>query len=447
MKVRLPSIEKCFSVLALLFYSELFSFQSLFTTSEGTEGIPLYISNPLQPLLQTMQHGIFLVALCLLAVRWERSLQVASKNIFFWCLLALIATSFLWSDFPDNTQRRSLAIIETTTFGLYFAARFNLREQLKLLAFAGGVFVLTSLCFSLAIPAQAIENGIHAGAWRGPLIQKNIFARVLVLFFTASYLDSPSSRLGRGFRIVTMFLTVVLVFLSTSKSALAILILLFIFVNSHRFLYSLFLRQSILLVPSLCLLVLTAAGALSLIAVNAGALVNSAGRSLTLSGRTVIWSAILTKISERPWLGYGYEGFWKGIYGESAYIGKVFGTTYIPPHSHNGFLELVLAFGFVGLSFFLLSFLVNAIYALRLPVLVRSYESYWPPIYLTFLIMYNQTESTLIAHNSIFWMLYVVLTFSRSTALNSSPEDNAVPPFQLSPQLSDGTERTAKKPL
>ncbi|NJM97829.1 MAG: O-antigen ligase family protein, partial [Phormidesmis sp. RL_2_1] len=118
------------------------------------------------------------------------------KNIFFWSLLAVVFTSFLWSDFPDITQRRSLAILETTIFALYFASRFNLKEQLKILAFTGSLFAIISLLFSLAIPAQAIESGIHAGAWRGPLIQKNLFARVLVLFCIASYLDRSPSKLS-----------------------------------------------------------------------------------------------------------------------------------------------------------------------------------------------------------------------------------------------------------
>ena len=414
--IRLPSIEKCFAVLALLFYSELFSFQSLFVASEGTGGAVTYLYSPLQPILQTMQHGVFFITLCLLAARWQQSVTTASRNGFFWCLLALIFASFLWSDFPDLTQRRSLAIIETTVFGLYFAARFSLREQLHLLAVTGSVFVLTSLSFSLALPARAIESGIHAGAWRGPLIQKNIFARVLVLFFTASYLDRPVGRLGKGLRIVTIGLSGLFVFLSRSKTALAILFLIFLFATLHRAIYRLFLRQSRLLVPSLCILVLFVVSAFILIESNASVLASSVGKNLTFSGRTVIWSALFTKISERPWLGYGYEGFWKGIYGESAYIGKVFNTPYIPPHSHNGFLELILAFGFVGLVFFLLNFGANIVYALRLPVLVRSYESYWPLGYLAFLVLYNQTESTLVAHNSIFWTLYVALTFSKGTA-------------------------------
>ncbi|NJN74675.1 MAG: O-antigen ligase family protein, partial [Limnothrix sp. RL_2_0] len=281
-----------------------------------------------------------------------------------------------------------------------------------------------SLLFSLAIPAQAIESGIHAGAWRGPLIQKNLFARVLVLFCIASYLDRSPSKLWNGLRLLTVLLCILLIVLSNSKSGLAILILLLGFIILQRFIYRLFLKNPITLVPALCATLLATISALGMIVFNADTLVGIFGKSLTLSGRTTIWSALITKISERPLLGYGYEGFWKGIYGESSYVGKVFGTTYIPPHSHNGILELTLAFGFIGLGFFLVSFFANMKFSLSLPVFLKSYESYWPLVYLCFLVLYNQTESTLVSHNSIFWALYVSLTFSKANALIKTSIDN-----------------------
>lgn len=434
MIIRLPPIEKWFAVIALLFYSELLSFQSLFNSSEGAGLSTDAVSSPLSPLLQLAQHGIFMLAGGLIILRWKSSLYTASKTLSFWCLLAIVLSSFLWSDFPDLTQRRSLAILETTTFGFYFAARFSLKEQLQILSFTGTVFTAISLLFSVAIPSQAIESGIHAGAWRGPLLQKNLFARVLVLFFIASYLNRPTGKLWNAIRLLTVLVSFLLVILSGSKSALAVLIIIVGFIALQRFLYRIFLKNPLSLVPAICTVLLLTISTLMLVVTNASVLAGSAGRDLTLSGRTTIWHALLTKIGERPFLGYGYEGFWKGIYGESAYVGKVYGTTYIPPHSHNGFLELLIAFGLIGFTLFVLSLWSNAKYALALPVRMRSYEAYWPLVYLWFIILYNQTESTLIAHNSIFWALYVALTFSKATALREIESEKVtekIPEFSI----------------
>lgn len=417
-------LEKVFATIALLFYSELLAFQSLFSLSEG-EGasfFPTSAYNPLTPLLRLTQHGIFIVTLGLLVLRWRRTLQVSAKGIFFWGLLLLMLASPLWSDTPGATQRSAISLLETTLFGLYFAARFSMQEQLKLLTVCGSIFAVVSLLFSLAVPGAAIEAGVHAGAWRGPLIQKNLFARALVLFAIAAYINQPTRWLGKAIGSLTLLLCIFLIVLSASKTAIVILILMLALIELQRFLYKLFVGMPMLFVPVVCAVLLSGMAAIVLAVTQAQAIVDLTGRDLTLSGRTEIWSALIVKINERPLLGYGYQGFWRGIYGESAYIGKVFGNTYLPPHSHNGFFELTLAFGLLGLGLFALTFLVNARFALLLPAITSPAVALWPLAYLTFIVLYNQTESTLVAHNSIFWALYVALTFSKASAVELEDE-------------------------
>ncbi len=424
-------VEKAFALLALLFYSELLAFQSVFSLSEG-EGATLFAeaaNSPLTPLLRLTQHGVFIVTIVLLALRWRQTLRTSARGSFIWGLLLLTLLSFLWSDTPAATERGSISLLETTLFGLYFAARFTLKEQLQILSICGSIFVVVSLLFSAAMPGAAIEAGVHPGAWRGPLIQKNLFARALVLFGTVTYIHQPEGCVGKTIRGLTLLLCVLLIVLSTSKTALVILILMLGLVESQKFLYRLFLTLPMLFVPIVCVALLAVMVAVVATVNNAEAIVDLTGRDLTLSGRTEIWGALITKIEERPLLGYGYLGFWRGIYGESAYIGKVFGSTYLPPHSHNGFFELTLAFGLLGLGVFALSFLINARFALLLPVIMPSTVALWPLTYLFFLALYNQTESTLVAHNSIFWTLYVALTFSKAIALepvDETPIDKTV---------------------
>jgi hypothetical protein len=53
---------------------------------------------------------------------------------------------------------------------------------------------------------------------------------------------------------------------------------------------------------------------------------------------------------------------------------------------------------------------------LRRAIILANYTSQkigvWPLTYLSFLLFYNQTENTLVEHNSIFWILYVSLALS-----------------------------------
>jgi len=79
-----------------------------------------------------------------------------------------------------------------------------------------------------------------------------------------------------------------------------------------------------------------------------GSFAGSVGRDSTLTGRTDIWNAILPFVKHRLLLGLGFGGFWTSQTTEAIQVNQ----------SHNGYLELILALGFVGLvlfSIFLLS--------------------------------------------------------------------------------------------
>ncbi|EAW38326.1 O-antigen ligase [Lyngbya sp. PCC 8106] len=411
---KLPkSFEHLFTICALLFFTRSLDAESLFSASEGEEGVILTY-NPFSPLLSLMQHGIFLITLFLLFERWKMTIRTVLRGRFVWGLVILILLSFLWSDFPDLTQRRSIAFLETTVFSIYLASRYPLPDQLQLITRALGIALLLNLLFTLAVPGSGIEYGIHAGAWRGLLIQKNLLARLMILGFIVFLVTTPKNKRQFYLKKIFLFLFVALVLLSTSKTALMLLILLFMLYSLYKALRWYSLRA----IPFFLSGILTIGCVITFVVSNAERLVSAAGRDLTLSGRTVIWSALFDKIQERPWLGFGYMGFWHGVYGESAYVGKVYGTTYIPPHSHNGFIELVLGFGFVGALLFGLSFLSVVRKSFILIRITETSEGLWPLLYLSFLILYNQTEMTLIEHNSIFWVLYVALALSRFSYFN-----------------------------
>jgi O-antigen ligase len=75
-------------------------------------------------------------------------------------------------------------------------------------------------------------------------------------------------------------------------------------------------------------------------------------RSETLTGRKDIWGTLVPLAMERPFFGYGFGGFWTTALREVT-----------SSHAHNGYLDVVLNLGFVGLvifAMFLLSCCRNA---------------------------------------------------------------------------------------
>jgi exopolysaccharide production protein ExoQ len=69
----------------------------------------------------------------------------------------------------------------------------------------------------------------------------------------------------------------------------------------------------------------------------------------TLTGRLPLWSMALQFVAERPILGYGFYSFWTPAHIQ--YFSQR--LDWDVPESHNGYIELLLSLGLVGLSLYL----------------------------------------------------------------------------------------------
>lgn len=350
--------------------------------------------------------GIYMVTLLLIAQRWRSFVRVASKNIFIWLLVGMALASVYWTFGPDITPRRSVAFLLSTVFATYLATRYSLKEQLQLLAWAFGITIVLSIVFAVALPSYGLmtmqEGGKHAGAWRGVLPHKNILGRLMALSSMLFLLLASNSRKHRWVLWTGFFLCVALILLSTSKGALVVFVTLlsvFPLYRTWRWSYG-------WAVPLMIAAILIGGVAGLFILENAEGLATAMGKDLTFSGRTDIWEVSLELIGKRPWLGYGYSGFWLGWESEaSTYVWKV--LEWECPNAHNGFVDLGLELGVTGFILFLCSFLIGCERAITLLRKTRTGEGLWPLIYITFLVMCNITEGGLTTSNCIFWMLYV----------------------------------------
>jgi O-antigen ligase len=130
------------------------------------------------------------------------------------------------------------------------------------------------------------------------------------------------------------------------------------------------------------------------------------GRDTTLTGRTDIWQAVWQSILKRPMLGYGFAGFWIGMKGEA--INVIASVLWDVPHAHNGFLEIMLQLGVIGMAIFILSYLRACS---RAWTMIRSQyieQAIWPIFALFLILICNLDENTLLSFNGIFWVIYIV---------------------------------------
>ena len=260
-------------------------------------------------IMKLLRYGILLVALLLLCARWKTTLRALAKGGILWLLVGLMLASVAWSISPAySTDSIRGEVLPMTAFALYFASRFNIREQMQIIAITLGIGAVLSLFYAVAVPSIGRHVGDEFdGAWKGIYPQKNNFSTTMTLtmlvFFVLSLVNSDykEQRLAR----LGLFFSVALIILSTSKSGLIVFILMLIVVLLSR-LFRWRGRRSILVLDIGGLVLLGLGAGLS---VTWQAIVIGLGKDPTLSARTYIWAGSLEKIMQEPLLGLRQSGF------------------------------------------------------------------------------------------------------------------------------------------
>lgn len=396
--------EQAFTVLSLIHYSGGPLVVILNGgANEGDDGGGIPADYALVQLIFLLIYG---VTFLLLVARWKKVIYVIGKDQFIWVLVGVAVLSVFWSDAPDLTKTRSIALVGTTLFGYYLASRYSMKQQLQLLAWAFGISIILSFMFAVGVPKLGIMGGLHAGKWRGIYAHKNVLGKMMVMSALIFLLLAISAKRNRRILWGGFSLSAMLIVLSASSTSLVNLIAL---IAAFFALRALRLRYE-QMIPALLAIAIVAGSLQLLYTANADALLGLFGKDATLSGRTDMWPYVLEKIWKRPWLGYGYSGFWRGLDGESAYVW--YAVRWTPPNAHNGLLDLWIDLGLLGVSIYLLGFLTSFIRAIIRVRLSRTTEEFWPLIYMLYMVLANLTESTMLERNSLYWVIFAAVILS-----------------------------------
>ncbi|MEB3355733.1 MAG: O-antigen ligase [Synechococcales bacterium] len=388
----LALFEKALAVVGILFFAGSLSFF----------GGNLFIS--------LVRYGVFFSTSTLLALRWRRALHVVQGDLFLCSLLGLGLISFAWSAYPYLSLSQSREILYAGTFGLYLAVRFRLKEQLQLLALALGGIAIFSLCYGLLVPEMGIHQveGHLEGAWRGIMGHKNSLGSLMTIAASVFCILSLEKRLYKVLAWAGLVLAGTLIILSSSKTALGLWGIALMMLTIYR------MVRWRNLASVLCLLVAiaTITCGIALFLSQWNTILLSLDRDPTLSGRTIIWEIAMMKIRQRPLLGYGRGAFWAPGSPHAIQAGLAVSGNYIPPHSHNGFIDLALDVGLIGATLLGISLLLNLVRGFKRTYLTNQPEDLWPLLYLTLFVLYNLTESLILYQNNLFWVLYITSAFS-----------------------------------
>lgn len=370
-----------------------------------TNVAPEILSDVSSPIISVMQWGMFALVTLLAGLRWKQIVPVILKRRMLWVIPCLAIASIAWSKVPDLTLRRSIGLFFTTFTAVYFGGRFSMREQLQLLGWAFGILIVTNTLFILAFPSYGIHMGVHQGSWRGLTSHKNALGQLMVMSTLVFLTLLNSVRKHRMLMATLLAMSIVIVLLTTSKTALAIMgVILFLayFFRGLRW-------RSTVAFPIYFFAFLAIAVLLVFVADNFETILAAMGRNATLTGRTDVWGVALEKFPQHFWGGYGYSSFWLKDQGDS--IEVYYRMNWQAAHGHNGYLDLLLDLGVIGFSAFISSFLISFRRATTWLKLHRGSEGLYPLLMSSFILLYNLTESSLIVESiSIVWFTYVLVT-------------------------------------
>jgi len=345
---------------------------------------------------QAIANGIIL----LLILRHPRLILRQIVDVPGPALFAMLAiASCTWSLDPWLTMRRSVPFALAGLFGLYFSGRFTVARQFAILRLALLTAALATVALVLLFPSVGLDHSAgHSADWQGIFTQKNACGRIMVL---ATAVLLFGERLTPS-RVACLSLFLFILAKSGSRGAwiveVSVLLLWALFILARHS----GARIRVLLGLSAPVLALAiASGGMFLYPRIAPIL----GRDATLSGRTAIWAQVMQCIGLRPWFGYGYGAFWRGMEGPSSQISAA--VHFIVVHAHNGFLEIALELGAAGLVLFALSGIRAWIQLWPAWQRGELDRVAWPMAILVLIVLYDLDENTLLIYNGLFWILFV----------------------------------------
>jgi exopolysaccharide production protein ExoQ len=378
-------------------------------------------------LVTPVSHGLTRVvigavlAICavLFCTRIRGIIDVARHSQAFIALSMLALASTAWSQFPKDSFLIGSYAAVNLCFAFYFVARVDASRQIGILTLLGWLVILTSTAAAILFPAYGTDHQGEAvfGSWIGIFPHKNWLAIMVVFLVSGAFYVEPSTRSAKTMRNLYIMVSLFVIAMSHSRTGWIVAASLLGYIAVTRFLKKCRPTDRAIVI---LLSILFGGVAIAVVAEYFRAIMYFLGKDPTLTGRTRIWELSFHALMQRPLLGYGYRAFWHGLEGASASISLA--DRWIVPAAHNGFLDLGLGIGIlgVGLVLYLMAQAVrNAMICFRRG---DSFSAEWFLCLVFLTLVSNVAELTLMVPNHLAWILFVVACVGLSFEAKRGPD-------------------------
>jgi exopolysaccharide production protein ExoQ len=361
------------------------------------------------PLDACFYLALAIAGFCVLSKRQVQLSEIVRNNGWLIAFFLYCFISIAWSDFPFIAFKRWIKIFGHPIMALIVLTEPDFEEALtRLMKRCAYVVVPVSILFIKYYPelgqsydewGMVTNNGVSTG--------KNMLGAdclILGFFFFWHLLQTwrterSAQRRNELWLIAGFSIGIWLLFSkahsATSTICLFVGILIVVFVGLRS------TNKNFIGTYALAALVLLAAAELAFGI--SGRLSENLGRGSEMSGRTVLWAHCL-EVQPSPIFGTGFASFWLGERRERI---AEFYHGWHPGGAHNGYLDIYLNLGLIGLSI-LIGLLITTFWKIRLE-LFRNFE--WGRYQLGFLaavVLRAWTEETFGTYGPLWFVFYII---------------------------------------
>ncbi|WP_035352112.1 O-antigen ligase family protein [Edaphobacter aggregans] len=354
--------------------------------------------------------NILIFGVCMIfVIRRHHSVSVLSlkmKLITSFPICALLLSPV--SQQITRTFSSGIVLLGGILLIFYIMSRYTLNEVLELFLVLGTGTIVASILFAIALPQYGRDlMGGHSTAWKGIFSAKNYLGNMALFFLTVAVSYRPRTNFWKSVRVSQILFCLLAIAFSRAATSYLLTAVYITYALTLKMVRG--FRKKDYFVAFILLFVIFAAGT-TVVILQPDFLISLLGKDATLTGRTEIWDEVMTSIVKHPLFGYGYQAFWLGFKGESYRI--ILAVTWALGQAQNGFLDVTLEMGVVGLiivlSLFGFAFRDGVVCLLRSynQSQLRAVEWYMAIVILT--AIYNLDESFLFEPKHLGSMMFLL---------------------------------------
>ncbi|WP_299093720.1 O-antigen ligase family protein [uncultured Metabacillus sp.] len=358
------------------------------------------IFNKLEILIYVVSMLIFVISI---------DLNLIKRNIIYLTIGIFSLFSCLWSANPNLTLKNSFLLLGLIIFALN-AVRYLEREDIIKVILVFFTLILILNIFSILFMKDiSIQFDSRSGlTYRGLFYYRTGFAGYMGIILIYSLVSAYIFRKNK-YIILCLFniiISIILIALGKAVTTMVVSVVCIVFFYLYKNTNRKLLLTILIITPFIFSFILIYYGTTGFVEIFL-----LLGRDPTITGRTIIWSSIVEMLSSNRFnsiFGFGTNTFWK-IDSLRGYIDRNMGG-FKTPHAHNGYLELILNWGYIGITLYGIQVIriINNGIRKSIKLNMKIYSAL-PIVFYFYIWCFNITENNLFNTTSIVGFLQIIL--------------------------------------